>query len=221
MASRGNGRSILAALLVAAAAALAVSLAAPNGGRGPFGLASASGDGSLPVLKGEMGDFSYFDGPKPVPPISFEDGQGKTLSLADFKGRVVLVNFWATWCAPCLREMPSLDRLQAALGGSDFIVLDLSLDRQGKAAVEPYFRDNKLVHLGIYIDREGKGFHAWQGSGVPTSFIIGRDGLARGVLIGPAQWDSPAAVKLIRHFISEGRARKIEETRASTPHPRA
>ena len=220
MASRGNVRSILAALLVAAAA-LAAFLAAPPAGRGPFGLASASGDGSLPVLKGEMGDFSYFAGPKPVPPISFEDGQGKTLSLADFKGRVVLVNFWATWCAPCKSEMPSLDRLQAALGGSDFIVLDLSLDRQGKAAIEPYFRDNKLAHLGIYIDREGKGFRAWQGSGVPTSFIIDRDGLARGVLLGAADWDSPAAIKLIRHFIAEGRAHKLEETRASTPRPRA
>lgn len=220
MASRDNGRSIFAALLVAAAA-LAVSLAAPNAGRGPFGLASAFGDGSLPVLKGEMGDFSYFAGPKPVPPISFEDGQGKTLSLADFKGRVVLVNFWATWCAPCKSEMPSLDRLEAALGGRDFIVLDLSLDRQGKAAIEPYFRDNKLAHLGIYIDREGKGFRAWQGSGVPTSFIIGRDGLARGVLLGAADWDSPAAIKLIRHFIAEGRAQKIEETRASTLQPRA
>lgn len=220
MASSGNGRSILAALL-AAAAALAVSLAAPNAGRGPFGLASAAGDGSLPVLKGEMGDFSYFAGPKPVPPISFEDGQGKTLTLADFRGRVVLVNFWATWCAPCKSEMPSLDRLEAALGGSDFIVLDLSLDRLGKAAIEPYFRDNKLAHLGIYIDREGKGFRAWQGSGVPTSFIIGRDGLARGVLLGAADWDSPAAIKLIRHFIAEGRAQKIEETRASMRHPRA
>jgi thiol-disulfide isomerase/thioredoxin len=218
--SRGNGRSIIAALLVAAAA-LAAFLAVLNAGRGPFGLASAAGDGSLPVLKGEMGDFSYFAGPKPVPPISFEDGQGKTLNLADFKGRVVLVNFWATWCAPCKSEMPSLDRLEAALGGSDFIVLDISLDRQGRAAVEPYFRDNELAHLGIYIDREGKGFRAWQGSGVPTSFIIGRDGLARGVLIGAADWDSPAAIKLIRHFISEGRAQKIEETRASMPRPRA
>jgi len=217
VASRGNGRSILAALL---AAALAAVLAAPDGGRGPFGLAIASGDGSLPVLKGEMGDFSYFDGPKPVPPISFEDGQGKALSLADFKGRVVLVNFWATWCAPCKSEMPSLDRLQAALGGSDFIVLDLSLDRQGKAAIEPYFRDNKLAHLGIYIDREGKGFHAWQGSGVPTSFIIGRDGRARGMLLGAADWDSPAAVELIRHFIAEGRAHKLEETRARPPAER-
>src|SRR5208282_523162 len=163
VASRGNGRSILAALL---AAALAAVLAAPDGGRGPFGLAIASGDGSLPVLKGEMGDFSYFDGHKPVPPISFEHGQGNALRLADFKG---------------------------------------------KAAIEPYFRDNKLAHLGIYIDREGKGFHAWQGSGVPTSFIIGRDGRARGMLLGAADWDSPAAVELIRHFIAEGRAHKLEE----------
>lgn len=163
-----------------------------------------------------MGDFSYFASPKPVPPIAFADAEGKTLSLADFKGRVVLVNFWATWCAPCVREMPALDRLQAKLGGPDFTVLALSLDRQGKAAVEPYFAENKLGHLGIYLDPDGKAFRAWQGRGVPTSFLVGRDGLARGVLLGPAKWDSAEALRLIEHAIGEGRGEKLQQTRGGS-----
>jgi len=226
VALRLNGVSILAALALTAAA-LGAGLAGPFGehGRlGPAGAASATGPANvasaagtpLPLLKGEMGDFSYFDGPKPVPPIEFEDGEGKALTLAQFRGRVVLVNFWATWCAPCVREMPSLDRLQATLGGKDFVVLDLSLDRQGAAAILPYFEANKLTHLGVYLDPEGKSFHAWHGSGVPMSFLIGRDGRARGALLGAADWDSPDALALIRHFIAEGAAAKPEETRAET-----
>lgn len=218
MALRRNKGSILAVLALAAAA-LGGALALSYGGSGPPGPVLAAGDAQLPRLKGEIGDFSYFDAPKPVPPLAFEDGAGRSLALADLKGRVVLVNFWATWCAPCVREMPSLDRLEATLGGKDFIVLDLSLDRRGKAAIEPYFAANKLSHLGVYLDPDGKGFHAWHGAGVPTSFLIDRDGHARGLMVGAADWDSPAAIALIRHFLAEGRAQRLEETRATTSRP--
>ena len=206
MAYRAKGRLALAAL---ASAALALSVVPAS----PLSPAQAAST-ALPLLKGELGDFSYFDGPKPVPPLSFEDGQGHALSLASFKGRVVLVNFWATWCAPCLREMPSLDRLEAALGGKDFIVVDISLDRQGAAAVGPYFKEHELTHLGVYLDPKGAGFHAWNGSAVPTSFVIDREGRGRGLLLGPAQWDSPEALALIRHFIAEGATDKPDTARA-------
>lgn len=183
---------------------------------GSAGLSSASANDALPPLKGEMGDFNYFASPRPVPAISFQDGSGKTLTLEDFKGRVVLVNFWATWCGPCLSEMPSLDRLQAKLDGRDFTVLDLSLDRQGKAVVEPYFAQNKLSHLGIYLDPKSQAFYAFRGTGVPTSFLIGREGLARGMLIGPAEWDSPAAIEFVEQFIGQGQkgATKLKQTYA-------
>ena len=156
-----------------------------------------------PLLKGEMGEFSHFAAPRPVPPISFLDGAGHRHRLDDFRGRLVLVNFWATWCTPCLREMASLDRLQAALGGADFTVLAISLDREGKEAVGRYLADHKLGHLGIYLDPEGEAFRAWDGRGVPTSFLIGRDGRALGVLLGPARWDAPEAIKLIRYHMGE------------------
>ncbi|HLI12274.1 MAG TPA: TlpA disulfide reductase family protein [Alphaproteobacteria bacterium] len=208
-ASAGAGLAVLIA-----ASLLGLNMTAP----------AAQPAGAEPVLRGSMGDFSYFEPPRPVPPISFVDASNQSHSLADYKGRVVLVNFWATWCAPCVREMPSLDRLQAALGGRDFLVLDLSLDREGKAAVEPYFTANKLTHLGVYLDPKGEAFRAWQGQGVPTSFIIGRDGLARGVMLGPADWSSAAAVALIRHFMDEGGgagtgAAPVQHT--STPPPAA
>ncbi|MFI4988221.1 MAG: TlpA family protein disulfide reductase [Alphaproteobacteria bacterium] len=213
------GKRFILSLLAAAAlgsAALALVALAPASS-GPAGVGAAATGAPPPPLKGEMGDFSYFTAPRPVPPIDFQDARGTALTLADFKGRVVLVNFWATWCAPCVREMPSLDRLEATLGGKDFVVLDLSLDRQGAAAVEPYFAENKLTHLGIYLDPRGQSFRAWQGQGVPTSFVIGRDGLARGVLLGAANWDSLDAVKLIEHFIAEGRAAKPRETGTRMP----
>jgi thiol-disulfide isomerase/thioredoxin len=205
----------LGAGAVGLAVAFAVWLAWPKRPTAPPAAAVAT----TPRLKGEMGDFSYFASPKPVPPISFQDAGGRTLTLADFKGRVLLVNFWATWCQPCVREMPSLDRLQARLGGPDFTVLDLSLDRTGKAAVAPYFAENKLSHLGIYLDPEGRAFHAWQGRGVPTSFLIGRDGRAHGVLVGPAEWDSAAAIRVIEQLMGQGKGGlgKLKETLWAPP----
>ncbi|HYB08243.1 MAG TPA: TlpA disulfide reductase family protein [Alphaproteobacteria bacterium] len=210
-------KALLFAGLMALAAVPAAFLAlAWLDGLGPK---AAFADETKPALVGEMGDFIYFASPKPVPPITFSDGTGKTLSLADFKGQVVLVNFWATWCAPCVREMPSLDRLQARFGGKDFTVVDIALDRQGKDAVEPYFARNGLDHLGIYLDPKGESFRAWSGRGVPTSFLIGRDGLSRGVLVGGALWDSVAAVKLIQHAIGEGRDQDANQKQTTTGMP--
>lgn len=222
-------RSILWALGLGAATLGAAAIAGilAFGGPGAFdglvfggrGRDLAGGAGTPPTLKGEMGDFSYFAAPRPVPAIAFTDGAGKSLSLADFRGRVVLVNFWATWCAPCVREMPSLDRLQARLGGPDFAVLDISLDREGKAVVEPYFAKNQLRHLGIYLDPSGEAFRRWQGSGVPTSFLIDREGRARGVLLGPAQWDSPDAVALVRFLVGKGHGAGAGPAKAALPKP--
>jgi thiol-disulfide isomerase/thioredoxin len=196
-------RSILWAL-GAGTVGLTIALGLAVAWLGQFDAPRIAAGPASPLLKGEMGEFSHFAVPRPVPPIAFLDGAGRTLGLGDFAGRVVLVNFWATWCAPCVREMPSLDRLQAALGGPDFTVVALSLDRQGKEAVAPYFAEHLLGHLAVYLDPEGEAFRAWRGQGVPTSFLIGRDGRAIGVLLGPAHWDAPEAIKLIRYYMGEG-----------------
>jgi thiol-disulfide isomerase/thioredoxin len=109
-----------------------------------------------PPLGGTVASFVLADRPEPAPEITFSDAAGNTLRLADFKGKVVLVNLWATWCAPCVKEMPALDRLQAKLGGADFAVLALSIDREGLAKVQPFFDAHKIAALAPYLDTGGR-----------------------------------------------------------------
>ncbi|MFQ5566596.1 MAG: TlpA family protein disulfide reductase [Paracoccaceae bacterium] len=110
----------------------------------------------------------------------------------------MLLNIWATWCAPCLREMPTLDRLQAQLGGPDFEVVALSIDRAGLKVVQNFYEKVGIQHLAMYIDSTGKGVRKLGISGLPTTFLIDRAGRELGRLIGPAEWDSSEMVAFIR-----------------------
>ena len=96
--------------------------------------------------------FVVHESPRPVPEIQFENGQGEAIGLADFRGKIVLLNIWATWCAPCRREMPTLDRLQAELGSPDFEVVALSIDRNGLSVVQEFYEELGLRELGMYVD---------------------------------------------------------------------
>jgi thiol-disulfide isomerase/thioredoxin len=178
------------------AAALAVILAL--GGAHP----AASG-GAGPPLAGSVANFTPFDAPRPIPQASFIDGESRPTMLADFRGRVVLLNFWATWCGPCAEEMPSLDRLQGNLGGPDFQVVALSLDEQGLAIVDHFYSKLGIENLESYLDREGTLAKALHIQGVPMTLILDRDGRALGGLLGPAKWDSPEAEALIRYYIEK------------------
>jgi thiol-disulfide isomerase/thioredoxin len=140
--------------------------------------------------------------PKPVPRIAFSDGEGRPLSLADFKGRAVLLNFWATWCVPCRREMPALDRRQAKLGGRIFQVLAISVDRQGIAAVQAFYRGLGLRSLGINLDASGKALAALTLEGIPVTLLIDRDGREIGRKLGALEWDSAAVVDAIRQSLA-------------------
>jgi thiol-disulfide isomerase/thioredoxin len=113
--------------------------------------------------------FSMRTTPQPLPEIQFENGQGEAMSLADFKGSVVLLNIWATWCAPCRQEMPTLDRLQSTLGGPDFQVVALSIDRQGLPVVQEFYDELGLETLPIYVDESGKAQRALSVLGIPTN----------------------------------------------------
>ncbi|MFQ5784573.1 MAG: TlpA family protein disulfide reductase [Alphaproteobacteria bacterium] len=135
--------------------------------------------------------------PRALPEVQFTDGTGRALTLADFRGRVVLLNFWATWCAPCIREMPSLDRLQAALGGSRFEVVALSLDRGGAAKVAPFFERLKLRNLMPYYDEKSLAARALGINGLPTTLLIGPKGNELGRIKGPVEWDSIGAYGFI------------------------
>lgn len=148
-------------------------------------------------------NFVLHDAPKPLPEIRFHDGQGKARSLADFRGKVVLLNIWATWCAPCRREMPTLDRLQATLGGPDFEVVALSIDRAGLDVVRKFYAEVGIGNLAMYIDSSGKAWSKLGVVGLPMTFLIDREGREIGRLVGPAEWDAPEMLGFLRSRLSE------------------
>jgi thiol-disulfide isomerase/thioredoxin len=157
---------------------------------------------AAPPLQGVFADnFTLTDPPAPAPTVEFQTLDGEAASLADYEGGVVLVNFWATWCAPCIREMPSLDRLQAALGPEGLTVLAASIDRRGQEVVAPFLKKLELTRLQAVLDPKGKLFRAFKAGGLPTTYLIDRDGKLVGGLQGPAEWDSPDAQALIRHYL--------------------
>jgi thiol-disulfide isomerase/thioredoxin len=155
-----------------------------------------------PPLQGAFGEnFTLLDPPVPAPGEVFTDLAGARVRIADFEGRVVLLNFWATWCAPCVREMPSLDRLQAALGDRGLSVVAVSIDRAGVKVIRPFAKRLGLARLGLYHDPKGALFRAFGVTGLPASFLIDRGGGIVGAYGGPAEWDGPEARALIEFYL--------------------
>jgi thiol-disulfide isomerase/thioredoxin len=186
----------LAAARVAAVLALAFALVLKE----PRMAAAAD---PAPPLRGAFGEnFTLLDPPVPAPLESFTDLAGYRVRLADFRDRVVLLNFWATWCAPCVREMPSLDRLQAALGDRGLRVVAVSIDRGGAEAIRPFAKRLGLARLGLYHDPKGALFRAFGVTGLPASFVIDRDGAVVGAYAGPAEWDGPEARALMEYYLN-------------------
>ncbi len=154
---------------------------------------------TVPEVKtGQMAAYVKKRTPEALPEITFNDASGKVLTLADFKGKTVLLNLWATWCAPCREEMPSLDRLQKDLGSDKFEVVALSLDRKGAEAAQKFLDETKVTHLKLYIDATAKHGTTLRAIGMPTTILIDKEGRELGRLTGPAEWDSEDAKKLIK-----------------------
>jgi thiol-disulfide isomerase/thioredoxin len=141
--------------------------------------------------------------PKTIAAISFEDSQGRSRSLADFKGKVVALNIWATWCGPCRAEMPALDRLQAALGGRDFEVVPVSIDRGGIDLVKKFYAEINIRNLAIYVDTSGQVMRTLGAIGVPTTLVIDRAGNEVGRITGPAEWDAPEIAEFLKPIIAK------------------
>lgn len=179
---------IVAAL--AGLAALALVLRQPNQGAAP-----------PPAFAGQSSNFSPFDTPRPVPEVPFADRDGRARMLADWKGKVALVNFWATWCPPCVAEMPALDRLQKEMGGGDFEVVAISVDQGGMKQVEPFLARYQLTALAPYLAPDAALFRAFGEKALPVTYIVGRDGRAVGRMGGAAEWDSAEGKRLIRHYL--------------------
>ena len=150
------------------------------------------------LAKGTLEKFQFAKNPKPLPDLAFNDGEDKPLKLADYKGKVVLLNFWATWCGPCLKEMPSLDKLQVEMGRDKFVILPLSLDGPSRPKVAPFYQDKKLAHLGVYFDKGRKVMQALDISILPTSILVDSQGREIGRLEGEADWDKPEALALVK-----------------------
>ena len=166
-------------------------------------LASNTADSGSPSAA--LGQLTPVDPPRPAPELSFAARDGSPAQLADFHGHWLLVNLWATWCAPCVREMPSLDRLQAKLGDR-LTVLAVSQDRGGAQVVDPFLAKLSLAALHIYLDPKaalGKGLGA---RGLPTTFLVDGEGRLRAQLEGAAEWDSPGMLAVLERYFRDADA---------------
>ena len=146
--------------------------------------------------------FARAGNPKPVPSLEMQDANGQRRKLDDFRGKVVLLNIWATWCAPCREEMPALDRLQAELGGPAFQVVALSVDQQGADIAQRFFRENGVKSLDFYIDPSARAAFRLDAPGLPVSLLLDRQGREVGRKLGAAQWDSREVVDELRRRIT-------------------
>jgi thiol-disulfide isomerase/thioredoxin len=156
-----------------------------------------AGSGRNPLSTGAMTTFVFKKPPAELPDVRFQNAEGQEVGLASLRGKVVLLNLWATWCAPCREEMPALDKLQAELGSDRFEVVALAVDKSGIEGAAKFFADNKIDNLALYADPTARSGPELKVIGMPTTILIGADGKEIGRLIGPAEWDSPEAKKLI------------------------
>lgn len=166
------------------------------------GLVSPALAADLP-REGEMAKLTLLAERKPVAAAEFNDPKDRPVTLEAFRGKVVLLNLWATWCIPCREEMPALDRLQAARGGKDFEVVAVAQDRGGRAKVEKFLAEIGASRIAPYMDASMKSGRAWGAYGLPMTILIDRDGREIGRLPGEARWDGPDALKLIDAAIAE------------------
>ncbi|MBP0466961.1 TlpA family protein disulfide reductase [Roseomonas sp. PWR1] len=141
-----------------------------------------------------------------MPDLTFTDAEGKAFTLADFAGRGLVINLWATWCPPCVREMPALDRLAVTLSRDGVLVLPLSSDRGGAPVVQAFYERTQLRTLRVWLDPRGAAARALGARGLPTTVIVDRGGRERARLEGDAEWDAPEFVAAIRRLTARGPA---------------
>lgn len=160
----------------------------------PFGALSA--DSGLEKLE-------WADDPQPASDVPFQNGNGESISLADFEGKVVVVNLWATWCAPCIREMPTLDTLQSEMGGDALEVIALSQDREGEKVARPFIEKNEWSNLDLYLSPDLAFARDSNIRGLPTTLIIDKAGLEVARLEGTAEWDAPDIKAVLQKLIDQ------------------
>ncbi len=199
-------RRLFAVALAGAAAALAAVyvIAGQNGnlvGAQSCQLELASAKAAKPFAKGEVAAFLPAQKPLDLSELTFKGADGGPVSMSDFKDRTVLLNLWATWCAPCRKEMPALDQLQADMGNDTFEVVAVNLDRGGPEKPKAFLDDIGVNRLGFYSDKSNKLLNDLRkkarATGLPTTILVGPSGCEIGTMYGPAEWASGEAKALI------------------------
>jgi thiol-disulfide isomerase/thioredoxin len=160
-----------------------------------------------PLVHGEVAALAVAQAPFRVPALAFKDAQGHDHTLADWRGRTVLLNLWATWCVPCRREMPALDALQASLGGPKFQVVAVNIDTRDPEKPLAFLKQVGVSHLAYYTDESAQVFEdlktAGKAFGMPTTMIVDPKGCEIGDMAGPAEWASDDGIKLVRAAIAD------------------
>jgi thiol-disulfide isomerase/thioredoxin len=163
-----------------------------------FGLAVAHA-ADLPPLSHSLS----LQTPKPAPVLKFKDIEGKPHDLAQFKGRVVLINFWATWCPPCRREMPSMERLSQAFKGKPFVVLAVNVGEDADTIEAFTSQLDAVPTFPILLDTRSHGMRAWKVAGLPTTFLVDQQGRIVASAIGGREFDHPEIVKTIQGLLGK------------------
>lgn len=163
-------------------------------------LASAAALAATPALAAAP---VTLGGTAPLPDVSFEDLAGKPAKLSDFRGKVVVLNLWATWCNPCREEMPSLDRLQAMFADQPVQVVALAVDRAGPERVAGFLQEIGVGRLAVYRDPTAAATRTLRLPGLPVTILVDRAGNERGRVLGLAEWDGEAAKAAVRSLVDE------------------
>src|SRR5262249_53683314 len=159
-----------------------------------------------PLARGEVAAIAVASEPRRLPKLAFKDGSGATRTLADWQGRTVLLNLWATWCVPCRKEMPALDALQAKLGGDKFEVVSINIDTRDPDKPKAWLKEVGINRLAYYSDQSAKVFQdlkaIGKAVGMPSTLLIDPKGCEIATLAGPAEWASDDALKLVQAAIA-------------------
>jgi thiol-disulfide isomerase/thioredoxin len=209
-ATRSYARKRLAVILLGGVVGVAIGLA------GVYGIGHLAGNARAdqackasaetarrmaPLARGEVAAVGVAESPKTLPILAFKDSNGVDKSLADWRGRTVLLNLWATWCVPCRKEMPALDALQSKLGGPDFEVVSVNIDTRDPDKPKAWLKDVGVHALNYYADSNAKVFQdlkvIGKAFGMPTTLLVDPNGCELATLAGPAEWASDDAVKLV------------------------
>jgi len=203
VAARKRSRALIAAIvgLGTLAAVYGVVGAARNVGEPACRSALDLARRMEPLAHGEVAAVKVADEARKLPDLVFRDAAGQPKSLADWRGRTVLLNLWATWCVPCRREMPALDALQDKLGAPDFEVVAVNIDTRNLDKPKSWLREVGVDHLAYYSDANAKVFQdlkaIGKAIGMPTTLIVDPNGCELASLAGPAEWASDDGVKLV------------------------